>query len=320
LPGDVSLDSIRQAARRIAPFVYRTPLEHSLPLSQATAAQVYLKLECFQPIRVFKIRGASNKLGSLTQAQRKRGVVTASSGNHGMGVAYAARQFEVEATVFVPETANPAKVQAIERYGGQLVRAGAIYDDALAAALSWARDRQATLVRPDDPSVISGQGTVGLETHEQLPEVDCVVVPVGAGGLISGIACAIKALSGRVRVVGVQTKGCPTMYHSWRTGRPYSSPRPKTIADGLCTRDPEMLTLALMRRYVDQMVLVSDDELLRAMRALLEEHRLLVEPSGAAAVAALAHVRFRPGEKAAVVVSGGNIAPDILRGLVTAGP
>ncbi|MGH2627903.1 MAG: threonine ammonia-lyase [Anaerolineales bacterium] len=317
--GEITLDSIRRAARRIAPFVHRTPLEYSLPLSRAAAAQLYLKLEVFQPTRVFKLRGASNRLGLLSGAQRKRGVVTASSGNHGLAVAYAAWRMDLDATVFVPKNANPAKVQAIERYGGHVRRAGAIYDDTVPAAVSLARARRATFVPPDDPAVISGQGTIGLEFHEQLPEVECVVVPVGAGGLISGIACAVKALAGKVRVVGVQTKGCPTMYHSWRTGRPRPTPRPKTIADGLCTREPEVLTLALMRRYVDEMVLVADRELLRAMRNLLEEHRLLVEPSGAAAVAALAHLRFHREEKVAVLVSGGNVAPNMLRTIVGAG-
>lgn len=277
---------------------------------------MFLKLECFQPIRVFKLRGASNKVRTLGETERRRGVVTASSGNHGIAVAYAAWRDGLEATVYVPENANPAKVKAIEQYGARLVRIGAIYDDTFQAAVSAARRRRATFVHAfDDPGVISGQGTIGLEINEQLGDVRCVVVPVGGGGLISGIACALKALRPSIRMVGVQTRGCQTMFRSWGTGTPHSTAHPKTIADGMLTRDPGVLTLALMRQFVDEMVLVADRELLRSMRKMLDEHRLLVEPAGAAAVAALPHLKLDPDDKVVLIISGGNVAPDLLRRL-----
>lgn len=314
----VSVEDIRAAHRRIRPAVPRTPTYACLPLSERVGAEVHLKLESHQPTGVFKIRGAVNKVGLLSAGERGRGLVTASSGNHGLCVAYAAASAGARATICVPRGANPAKLTLIRRYGGAIVEGGQTYNEAYAEAMRLVGTRGMVLVHAfEDPAVIAGQGTLALEVFEDLPGVRAVVVPVGGGGLIGGVATAAKALDRRIEVVGVQAAGAPAMTRAWRAGRLTRLRRIATIADGLATKEVGPNTLAIARRYVDRMALVSDAELCGAVLWLLRECHVLAEPSGAAGVAALLYGKWRPRGRTVVVVSGGNIAEELLRRLVT---
>jgi threonine dehydratase len=314
----VTPEEIGAAHRRIRPAVPRTPTYRCLPLSERAGLEVYLKLESHQPTGVFKIRGAVNKVRLLSAAERGRGLVTASSGNHGLSVAYAAAEAGARATICVPRGASPAKLTLIRRYGGAVIEVGTTYNEAYAEALALAASRGMVLVHAfEDPAVIAGQGTVGLEILEDVSGVRSVAVPVGGGGLIGGVATAAKGHDRRIEVVGVQAAGAPAMARAWRAGRLTRLRRLATLADGLATKEVGPNTLAIARRCVDRMLLVSDAELCGAVLWLLGECHVLAEPSGAAGVAALLYGRWRPRGRAVVVVSGGNIAEALLRRLVT---
>jgi len=205
---DVSFEDILEANKRIKSLVFRTPLYHSVALSKRIGVATYLKLECFQPIGVFKIRGAINKIRSLSKSELRKGLVTASSGNHGLAVAYAAKLHGVKATVVVPENAVEEKIRAIEDYGAEVIKNGRNYDEAYAKALEIRKESEATFVHPfNDPLVIAGQGTIGLELLEDIPDVDTIIVPIGGGGLIAGVSIATKTLKPSVKIVGVQPEG-----------------------------------------------------------------------------------------------------------------
>jgi threonine dehydratase len=275
---------------------------------------VYLKIESIQPIRAFKVRGALNKLIRLSDVQRSAGVITASAGNHGMGVAYAAATFKTPATVYVPETANPFKVEAIRRLGARVVAAGRDYNGAYLEALSAQREGGATFVHAyDDPQVIAGQGTIATELLSDLAEFDTVLVPVGGGGLIGGIALYLKSKHPNIRVIGVEPVGADGMSRSLEAGRIVTLERVTTIADGLAASAPGTLTFELAQRHVDEMIRVEDTEMLRSIRLLFEWEHLLAEPSGAAALAALLyHHRPAPNERVVVLLSGGNVTDEVM--------
>ena len=277
----VTPEDVERAATELRAYLPPTPLQHSRAFTEKARCHVYLKIESIQPIRAFKVRGALNKLIRLTGEQRSAGVITASAGNHGMGVAYAAAAFNAPATVYVPETANPFKVEAIRRLGAHVVEAGRNYNGAYVEALRAQSESGATFVHAyDDPEVVAGQGTIASELLFDLADFDTVLVPIGGGGLIGGI----------VRL-----------------------DRVSTIADGLAASAPGKLTLQLAQRYVDEVLLVEETEMLRAIRLLFEWEHLLAEPAGAAALAALLyHYRPAPNERVVVILSGGNVTDEVM--------
>ena len=310
----VSLRTIQEASERVSKFAYKTPLYLSPALSNLTNAEVHLKLESYQPIRVFKVRGAANKILQLPAEERKKGLVAASSGNHGLAVSYLAKATGVPATIVVPTTVVEEKARAIEEYGATIIKEGRFHDERFAKALEIQRSTGAVLIPPfDDPAIIAGQGTIGLEIFESLPDVNVVVVPIGGGGLISGIATAIKSLKPDVRVVGVEPVRASSMHASVKNGKITRLEDTTSIADGLATREPGKLTFECVRRYVDEILLVSEEQIEKAVYTTMKECHLIIEPSAAAAVAALLE-KLHPQEtaKIAVVVSGGNVSLKLL--------
>ncbi|HEV8230457.1 MAG TPA: threonine ammonia-lyase [Candidatus Limnocylindria bacterium] len=317
--------AVVDAAKRIAPHVLRTPTERSAALSTLAGRDVFLKLENLQRTGAFKIRGALNAISRLDPATRANGVVTASAGNHGQGVAFAAQLVGAPATVVLPQGVPLAKLTAIQRSGAETVLADGGYDEAHAAALEIARERGRAYVPAfDDDDVIAGQGTVGLEMLEDAEDLDTIVVPVGGGGLIAGIALAASERRPRPRIVGVQSDGAAAFATSFTAGRVMERPA-STIADGIAVRRPAERTLAIVRKYVDDVVTVSDEAIARAIVVLLERTKMLAEGAGAAAVAAVLESNGKVGGKrVGVVVSGGNIDPNLLgkvlqQGLASAG-
>lgn len=322
----IGLADVRAAHERLQGVVYRTPLVRSATFSQMAGMEVLLKLDNLQKTGSFKVRGAFNKIVQLDGEARRRGVLAASAGNHAQGVALAARMCGLPCTVVMPEGAPITKVVATRGYGAEVVQHGGGYDEAYGRAMELQAERGATFVHAfDDPAVIAGQGTVGLEIAGELPEVDTVVAPVGGGGLLAGMALALKELRPQVRVVGVQAAAVPAMYASFREGQWREVPGKATIADGIAVKRPGQLTLPLLLRYVDDMVLVEEQEIAGAILLLLERAKLVVEGAGAAALAALLSGRLgRAGRTVAVVLSGGNIDVTTLsriieRGLVETG-
>lgn len=303
----IELDALYAARRRIAGIAYRTPLERSEHLSARAGVEVYLKLECWQRTRSFKIRGAYNAVASLTDRARERGLVAASAGNHGQGVALAARLHGVRAEVFVPASAPDRKKMAIRSYGAELREVDGTYDDAEAAALDYAESSGATFVHPyADAAVVAGQGTVGLEILEELPEAREVVVPVGGGGLIAGIGTAFRAANSRARVIGVQSERTRAMHAALEAGHPVPVPDEPTLADGLAG-GVVAESVARVREVVDTIELVGEDEIATAIRELFEYDGVVVEGSGATPVALLSRWRPEPPGPVVLVISGGNL-------------
>ncbi len=315
---DVRLSDVLAAQARLARYLVPTPLQPSVAAREVVGGDVLLKLEMFQPIRVFKIRGALNRILHLREEGHSGGVVTASAGNHGMAVAYAAERFGMPATVCVPENGNQAKVRAIRRLGARVVADGVDFQAATENADRIARDEGFTFVHAyDDIDVVAGQATLGMELLLQPQAFDSVVVPIGGGGLLGGVSLAIKRHRPEVKVYGVAMSGADSMVRSLAAGHVVALDHVRTIADGLSPRRPSDLTLSLVRRYVDDVVVIDDTDLFAALHLLLFEEHLVVEPSGAATLAAL--IRFgaaRFGEKPIAVLSGGFCADDIVRRVV----
>ena len=307
---------IEAAAERITGVASRTPLIESPTLSRRFGITVYLKLECFQPIRVFKIRGAYNKISQLSAKK----IVAASSGNHGIAVAYCSRLLGKQCTVIVPETAVKEKVDVIEEYGAGVVKFGKYHSDREAKAREIAGETSATFVPPfNDPDIIAGQGTCGLEITQQLDDFDSVIVPVGGGGLVSGISIAIKSLKPSARVFGVEPTGAAKMQASLSAGKIVMINEPKSIADGLIPASVGDLTLEACQKNVDGMFSVSDDEILSAMKLLIEEAHIFPEPSGSAPLAVLSKPENlnKLGDRVVLVVSGGNVSLSLLNRLLS---
>ena len=300
---------IEAAEKRIAGVASRTPLVESPALSKLSGRQVFLKLECFQPIKVFKIRGAYNKISQV----RERGVVAASSGNHGIAVAYSSRLLGKKCTVVVPETIVREKAETIMEYGAELVKAGRFSHQREARAREIARATDSAFVHPfNDPDVISGQGTCGLEISQQLGEFDAVLVPVGGGGDISGISIALKSGGRKPRIFGVEPEAAPKLSGALRERRVVTIASPKSLADGLIPSSLGDLTFDLCSRYVDGAFTASEEEILNATRVMVKEARIMAEPSGAAPLAPLLSHKEGLGERVVVVVSGGNVSRDVL--------
>jgi threonine dehydratase len=317
----LTIDDVRAATGAVYAVAATTPCLHSLSLSARFGAPVYLKAECLQHTGSFKVRGAANRIAKLTPEERRRGVVTASAGNHAQGVAIAARAAGVSAKVVMPRNATLAKLQATRGYGAEVLLDGEDFAGAEAAAMEIAATERRVMVPAfDDEAVVAGQGSVGLELAEQCGAAELVLVPVGGGGLIAGIAVALKALMPGVRVVGVQSAAAPAAARSLAEGRSLTvDPRP-TIADGVAVRAPGELTLPLIRRYVDDIVTVDEEAIAQAIVLLLERAKLVSEGAGALGVAALVSGAARPdGKTTAVVVSGGNIDINVLAAIVQHG-
>jgi threonine ammonia-lyase medium form len=287
--------------------LHYTPMATSAYLSDRIGTSLHLKLELFQKTGSFKPRGVLNRLANLLPEERERGLVTLSAGNHAQAVAWAARAYGVHATVVMPTRATQAKVDATRGYGGEVVLCDG---DLLAAALELQRDRNLTLVHPFDcPFVIAGQATLGIELVEQVPDVDTVIVPVGGGGLIAGVAAAVKTLVPDARVIGVEPEGAAGMTESLRRGEPVRLDRLDTIADGLAAPFAGRRNYHHVRQLVDDMVLVTDAEIAAAVPVLVERCKVVPEPAGAASVAALlcGKITPAPGSKTVAIVSGGNV-------------
>ena len=320
----VSLDEIREAARTIAGIVLRTPTVKADALSAALGAEVVLKLETLHTTGSFKERGAFNKLASLDRRERRAGVIAMSAGNHAQAVAYHARRLGIPATIVMPEGTPFTKIERTEAHGARVILRGAGLGEARAAAAAIAAAQKLVLVHPyDDPRIIAGQGTIGLELLEDEPSLDAIVAPIGGGGLIAGIAIAAKAMKPDIAIIGVQASLYPAMAHALkRAPKPVGGP---TLAEGIAVKEPGKLTRPVVRALVEDILLVDEAAIEQAVALLLETERLVVEGAGAAALAAVVANRERfGGRRVAVVISGGNIDATLLasilqRALVRAG-
>lgn len=315
---DEILRNIRDARRVLAPIIHRTPLDHSLTFSRMTGGDIYLKLENLQKTGAFKVRGAYYALWKKRQRGKFDICVAASSGNHAQGVAFAASQLGIKSVIVMPEYTSVAKVQATRGYGAEVVLHGRTYDDAYEKAVQLAEEINAVFIHPfDDKHVIAGQGTIGTEIEEDLPDVEVVVVPVGGGGLISGIAVALKHLKPKIKIYGVQAKGAAAMVKSFRKGRRTEIEKVDTIADGIAVKKPGELTFRIIEEYVDDVIAVDDNEIIRAMFLLLERSKSLAEPAGAVGMAAVLSGKIDvEGKKTAIVVSGGNVDMALLSHII----
>ncbi|MFC7132317.1 MULTISPECIES: threonine ammonia-lyase [Salinibaculum] len=323
----LELADVLAARDRVAETSRHTPLDYSHTFSAMTGADVHLKLETFQRTGAFKIRGATNRIATLPESDREAGVVTASAGNHAQGVALAASRMGVSAKVVMPENAPISKVKATRSYGAEVVLAGADYDEAAEHAHELEREEGRYYLHAfDDEMVMAGQGTIGLEILEDLPGVETVVVPIGGGGLISGIATALKGKNPDIRVVGVQAEGASSVAESLRKGERVVRDSVDTIADGIATRTVGEKTFEIIKQRVDEVVTVGDDEIAVALTTLLERGKTLVEGAGAVPLAALLFEKFDFDEDETIVpaLCGGNIDMNMLttvivRGLVETG-
>jgi threonine dehydratase len=317
----VSLSSIQTARARIGEAIHVSPCQLSHHLSQLTGLPLHLKLENLQRTGSFKERGALNKLLTLSETERKRGVITASAGNHAQGVAFHAGARGIRAQIVMPLATPQIKVAATRSYGAEVILHGANYDEAYEEAMRRRIEEGRTFIHPfDDPDVISGQGTIALELLEQVPDIEAVIVPIGGGGLISGIACALKETDPKIRVIGVEPEKLPSMLRAREAGRPVTIGAEATIADGIAVRRVGDLTLPLVSRYVDEIVTVDDEEIASAILMLLEQEKTLAEGAGAAALAAIVQSKTKLGHRRTVVmVCGGNIDVSLLAKIIERG-
>jgi len=313
----LTLEMIQEAQEALSGIARRTPLDPAPGLGE----DVYIKAENLQLTGAFKLRGAYNKIRSLTREEAERGVIACSAGNHAQGIALSAAKLGIRSVICMPAGAPISKVEATKAYGAQVVLVPGVYDDAAREAERLSREHGYTFAHPfDDPLVMAGQGTIGLEILEQLPEAEQVVVPIGGGGLISGVARAVKGKKPSCRVVGVQAAGAPSMYLSLRAGKPMELSSVSTIADGIAVKRPGDLTFGLCREYVDEVVTVTEDEIASAILALMEQQKTVAEGAGAASVAACMFGKVPTGgRKTVCLVSGGNVDMTTLSRIITKG-
>lgn len=318
---ELKLQDIELAAQRLRPVLHHTELDMSSTFSEMTGGQIYLKCENRQKTGSFKIRGAGNKIAAIAERGEVKSVVASSAGNHAQGVALAAKNFGIPATIVMPASAPIAKVQATQGYGAKVVLSGDCYDDAYAKACEICREEGATFLHPyNDLEVIAGQGTLGLEILSDLPTADVVIVPAGGGGLLAGVAAFIKQINPRIRVIGVQAEGADAIARSFREKRYISTDEVSTIADGIAVKSPGDITVELINRYADDVVTVSDIEISEAILMLMERCKQIVEPSGATPVAAVlkGKVDVR-GKKVVCLLSGGNIDVSFIQCIIEQG-
>jgi len=317
---DLSLtrDDFEAARARVAPHTYHTPLLTSRSLSEATGFDIRLKAEIFQRGGSYKVRGPTNLIGQLTDEEKARGVICSSAGNHSQGVAIAARQHGVKAVVCMAENATPSKIAATEGYGAEVILHGTIWDEANEKALELVEERGLTYIHPfDDPRLIAGQGTVGLEIMEDFPDVDVIVVPIGGGGLISGVSMAAKSINPDVRIIGVESSGAPAMKLSVEAGHQVTLDEVDCVIDGLRVKRIGYNTRSVAARFVDEIVTLPDQQIFEALLWLMERAKLVAEGAAAAPVGALLQglVKAPAGAKVVAVLSGGNLDTEQLRGL-----
>ncbi|MGC7872661.1 threonine ammonia-lyase [Desulfosporosinus sp. SYSU MS00001] len=317
----VSLKEIQRARETLNGVICRTGLAYSNIISEMSDNSVYLKMENLQRTGSFKVRGAYNKIANLSESEKKNGVIASSAGNHAQGVALAATTFGIKSTIVMPRHAPLSKVIATRGYGANVVLSGDIYDDAYAEAKRIQTEENATFVHPfNDPLVMAGQGTIALELLEDLPDVEVVVVPIGGGGLISGMAVAIKELNPKIKIIGVQTKNCPGMAESIAQKHVMTVDGIPTIADGIAVKTPGDLSFDICQRYVDDIVTVDEEELASTILLLLEKVKTVAEGAGAASIAAvLNRLSDYKNRKIAAVISGGNIDVNTMTRIINKG-
>jgi len=318
----IPLKEIQKAQKVIEGVTVKTPFTHAPLLSQRVGADVYLKKENLQLTGAFKLRGAYTKIASLSDEERQKGVIAASAGNHAQGVAYSAKIFDIPAIIVMPEATPLLKVQNTKALGAEVILRGENYDEAYAFAIKKAEEEGLTFIHPfADDKVIAGQGTVALEMLDACAELDYVVVSIGGGGLIAGVASAIKQINPAIKVIGVVAAGAPAMYNSVQAKVAIDSMSVRTIADGIAVRDVTPKNLEYILESVDEVVKVDDEEIASAILFLLERQKLVVEGGGAAGVAAIMHKKFdfKEGSKIATILSGGNIDVQMLSLIIEKG-
>ncbi len=318
----IPLQEIQEAQKMIEGVVLKTPFAHAPLLSERVDADIYLKKENLQLTGAFKLRGAYNKIASLSHEERAKGVIAASAGNHAQGVAYSAKMFAIPATIVMPEATPLLKVQNTKALGAKVLLHGENYDEAYAFAKQQAAEEGLTFIHPfADDKVMAGQGTIALEMLEACADLDYVVVSIGGGGLISGVAAAVKQINPAIKVIGVVASGAPAMYNSVQAKKAIDSMGVKTIADGIAVRDVTAKNLEYILESVDEVVQVDDEEIASAILFLLERQKLVVEGGGAAGVAAIMHQKFSfaKGSKIATILSGGNIDVQMLSLIIEKG-
>lgn len=310
----IELRDIYAARRRIRPLVERTPLEYSRSLSKITGTETYVKLEMMRETRAFKIRGAVNFLLAMPEAERSKGVMAASGGSHAMGVAFAANRLGVRSTIVMTERSSENLRAMCREYGAEVIVQGQVYNDSAQIAEGIAKERGMTLIHSyDDPLIVAGQGTIGLEIMEDLPDVEAVVAPVGGGGLLAGVGCALKSVRPGVEVIGVEPENANAMTLSLRENKLVTLENPRSLADRLVVKTPGELTLAMAKRYVDRMVNVTEEEIATHIVMLMEKVGVLAEGAAATASAALFSLKGDlRGRKVVLILTGGNIAPSVL--------
>ncbi|MBA3026466.1 MAG: threonine ammonia-lyase [Sulfurimonas sp.] len=318
----LDLQKIYEAKERIKDVIVDTPFSYAPYLSELAECEVYLKKENLQATGAFKIRGAYNKIATLSDAQRACGVVAASAGNHAQGVAMSASKFGIKAVIIMPESTPLTKINGVKYFGAEVILAGANYDEAYAYAKKYGEENSLTFVHPfEDDEVMAGQGTVALEILDKCPDLDAVIIPAGGGGLISGMATAFKAINPNIEVIAVSAAGAPALKNSYDLGRAVDSMSVRTIADGIAVRDTSEITLGYMLKTVDKFLSVDDSEIASGILFLLEKQKLVVEGAGAVGVAALLHHKLDhlKGKKVAVVLSGGNMDVTLLSVIIEKG-
>ena len=300
--------------------IKKTPLIHSPTFSELTGSDVYLKAEFRQKTGSFKIRGAYYKIKSLSDKEKKQGVVAASAGNHAQGVAFASSLEKIQCTIVMPKNASPAKVAATRGYGAKVILEGVNYDESSSKAKAIAKETGATMIHAfDDPQIIAAQGVIGIEILEDLPDVDEIYLPIGGGGLAAGTLIAIKEKNPQVKVIGVQSKSFPSMHDSLKQGSPTASGGGRTIADGISVKIPGQLTFAVIKELIDEIVLVDDVEITKAMFLLMERMKFVVEPAGAVSLAYLISKKPAIGKKVVLILAGGNVDMYLLGQIVDKG-
>ncbi|MDX4059432.1 threonine ammonia-lyase [Aliarcobacter skirrowii] len=317
----ITLNDIKDAKKRLENTISKTPLMKAPILSKEKNAQIYLKEDNLQITGSFKLRGAFNKVAMLDSAKREAGVVAASAGNHAQGLAFAAQYFGCVATIFMPEATPLTKVTGVKSYGANVVLTGENFDEAYASAIKFAKDNNKEFIHPfADDEVIAGQGTIALEILESIENIDQIIVPIGGGGLISGIAIAAKSINPNIKITGIVASGAKGMKESFEARMPIDSSSVRTIADGIAVRDVTPKLLDIILEYVDEIIEVSDNETANAILFLLEKHKLMVEGAGAVSVAAIMHDKVDiAGKKVCAVVSGGNIDVTMLSLIIEKG-
>jgi len=318
----LDLNQIQKAYKRVKEVVYKTPFTNAPILSHISGYEIYLKKENLQRTGAFKLRGAFNKIASIVESGNLDGVVGASAGNHAQGVAFASKHFGIDATIVMPESTPLTKIEGVKEFGAKVILYGANYDEAYAYATKYAKEKSLEFVHPfTDIEVMAGQGTVALEMLEEVSDLDAVIVPIGGGGLISGVATVIKSINPNCKVIGVSSEGAPAMATSYKEKKPIDSKSVRTIADGIAVRDTSPITLEYLLKYVDEVNMVCEDEIANAILFLLERQKVLVEGAGAVGVALIMHNKLNlpKGSRVGIILSGGNIDVTMLSLIIEKG-